>query len=213
MDQTDTLSARTREPGGSRNARRLRREGEVPALLSGLGEEPVAVAVPAHEFDLLQSHGAQLINLDLGDEQVEVLVREVQYDPFGQDVLHIDFDRVQRGQELELEVPLVFFGDPVGVAEGGIFQTRHDSVNVRCLPRAIPENLELDVTELAIGDEVRAKDIVMPEGVALADVDPEETLALISAPVEEEAEEEEAVEEAAAEPEVITAKKEEEEEA
>ena len=210
MDENQVLSARARTEVGSRASRRLRREGELPALLSGPGEEPVSLAISASDFELFQRTATQLVDLELEGEKVEVLVRDLQLDALGEKILHIDFDRVTRGQVLELTVPITFFGEPAGAVDGGIFQTHLDNVNVRCLPRAIPEFIEVDVRELGIGDEVRLRDLKLPEGVALVSEEGDEMVALVSAPAAEEEEEELLGEEGGEEPEVLTAKKEKE---
>jgi large subunit ribosomal protein L25 len=206
---TELLTARLREESGSRAARRLRRAGEIPAILIGQGKEPVQVAVPSFQFAKILRERTQLVTLDLGEERVEALVREVQFDTFGEKVLHVDFDRVTRGEELELEVPIEFFGDPAGSAEGGVFETRRNSLEIVCLPSAIPEKIEVDVTGLEIGAEILARDLTLPEGVTLVGDTEEDVIAVLAAPeieVEEEAEEAEE-----GEPEILTEKKSDEE--
>ncbi len=209
MDEM-TLTARTREERGSAASRRLRRAGEVPGNLVGLGMDPVSLAVNTTAFDKLLRTGAQLVTMRLDSEELDVLIRDIQWDAMGEKMLHVDFDRVKRGQKIELEIPLEFFGEPIGAAEGGVFQVHVTGLNVECLPRAIPDKIEIDVTELEVGAEVRAKDIELPEGVTLAGIDPEMLIVNLTAQaveVEEPAEGEEA--EGAAEPEVLTEKKEE----
>ena len=207
------ITARTREERGSAASRRLRRAGEVPGILAGLGMDPVSLAVGAHEFDKIYRSGAQLVTMDLDSEEVEVLVRDIQWSPMGDKMLHVDFDRVKRGQKIEVEIALEFFGEPAGAAEGGVFQVHVPGIKVECLPRAIPDMIEIDVTELEVGDEVRAKDIKLPDGVALAGLDPETLIVNVTAQaiVAEEPEEDEEAE-GAAEPEVLSEKKEEEKE-
>jgi large subunit ribosomal protein L25 len=204
------LMARTRDERGSAASRRLRRAGEVPGILSGLGEEAVPLAVGNHELDKVLRSSAQLVTLALGSDEVEALIREVQWDAMGEKLLHVDFDRVRRGQTLELEIPLAFFGEPAGAAEGAIFQTHLTGLSVECLPSAIPESIEINVTALETGDEIRAGGIELPEGVVLASgFDPETLIATLSARAVEEEEEDEGEDGDADEPEVLTEKKEE----
>lgn len=206
---SDDLSVRLREDTGSRASRRLRRAGEFPAVLGGLGQDVVNLAVPTQEFEKARRDGAQLLTLGLGDDQVEVLVRDIQYDAFGEKILHVDFDRVKRGELISLEIPIEFFGEPEGGSEAGIFQTRMTSLNVECLPRSIPEKIEVDIRGLTLGDEVRTADLTLPEGVSLVDVSGEEVIAVFAAlTVEEEVEE---VEEAADQPEILSEKQTDEE--
>jgi large subunit ribosomal protein L25 len=215
MDK-EKLKARNREEIGSAASRRLRRAGELPAVLAGAGKEAMPVAVSTHDFEFLQQGGTRVVTLDFGAQKVEALIREVQYDPMGENVIHVDFDRTVAGQTVEVEVRIEFFGEPVGVAAGGVFQARIDTVTVTCLPGAIPESLEVDVRELEIGGEVRVSDLDVPEGVEM-DLAPEEILAVVALPelIEEEEEAEEvevAPEGEEGEPEVIGKKKEQEEE-
>jgi len=208
--EASTLKARIRDERGSVAARRMRREGEVPGNIAGLGKDPRAIALNEHDFEMVYRSGAQLITIETPEETVEALIREVQLNTFGDRVLHVDFEEIQRGQAVEVEVPLDFFGEPAGVSDGGVFQHVLDRITVSCLPKDIPDKIEVDVRELGADEEIRVRDIVLPEGATVVDLEPDEVVALVSAPVveEEEGEEEEA---AAGEPEVIGKGKEEEE--
>jgi large subunit ribosomal protein L25 len=208
-----TLKARMRDERGSTASKRMRRGGELPANIAGLGKDPRAVAVSEHAFEKLYRAGAQLITIETPEETLEALIREVQLNAFGDKVLHIDFEEIQRGVTLQVEVPLEFFGEPAGVADGGIFQTVLDKLNVSCMPRDIPDSIEIDVRELEAGSNVTVGDVVLPEGVTLDDMEPDEVIAMVSMPAseeEEEAEEGEETAEAGSEPEVIGKDKQEE---
>jgi large subunit ribosomal protein L25 len=201
------ITARIRAERGSAASRRLRRAGEVPGLLATHGQDPVPLAVGAHEMGKVLRSGAQLVTMQLDQEELDVLVREIQWDTFGEMLLHVDFDRVVRGEKVKLQIPLVFYGEPAGALEGGVFQKHMKGIEVKCLPSAIPDTIEIDVTGLQIGDEIRVKEIVLPEGVDLAEGDPEAMVANVSVRVAErevEVEEPEGV----VEPEVLTEKQE-----
>ena len=207
-----TLTARIREERGSTASKRMRRGGELPSNIGGLGRDARAVAVSEHAFEKLYRSGAQLITLEVGDESLEALIREVQLNTFGDKILHVDFEEIQRGVSLQLEIPLVFFGEPAGVADGGVFQTILDTLNVTCLPRNIPESIEVDVRELVAGTNITIGDIVLPEGVTIDGLLPEDVVAMVTAQAIDEDEEEEALEgPSGAEPEVINKGKDEEE--
>lgn len=211
---TQKLNVMPREERGSAAARRLRRSGRLPANLSGLEAGPLAITIPEHEFELLQQHNVRLVAFELDGNPVEALIRDVQHDTFGDKVLHVDLERIERGESIEVEVAFDFFGEPAGAEEGGVFQVLMDAVTVECLPSAIPESIEIDVRKLAIGDEIRLRDVTFPEGVKPVDLDPEELVALVSEPEgEEEAAEGEEIlgEGAASEPELIRRKEAEEE--
>ena len=207
-----TLEARVREERGSTAAKRMRRGGELPANLAGLGKDARAIAVSEHSFEKLYRSGAQLLTIEMPDETVEALIREVQLNTFGDKILHIDFEEIKRGVTLQVEVPLVFFGEPAGVAEGGVFQTILDKLNVTCLPKNIPDSIEVDIRELATGENVTIGDVVLPEGVTIDGLEPDDVVAMLSAPALDEEEDEEGDEETSgSEPDVINKGKEEEE--
>lgn len=209
--QTEKLSAKPREEFGSAAARRIRRRGELPANLTGLGQAPLAITVPEHDFVAAQHHHARVLALSLNGETVEALVREVQYDTYGDRVLHVDFNRIEAGRTIEVEVEFEFYGEAPGVAAGGIFQVQTGEVTVECLPTSIPDRIEVDVSRLQLGEVIRMRDVTFPEGVSPVEMDPEQIVAQISEP-EEEGEGAEALEEGAtAEPELIRRKESEEE--
>lgn len=207
-----TMKARNREETGSAASRRLRRAGELPGLLAGLGAEPRSIAVGMHEFDQAQEAGARIVSLDLGTEQIEAFIREIQWDPYGAKILHVDFDRVDRTKLLEVDVAIVTFGEAEGVAAGGVLEIYIDTVTVTCLPGSIPEHLEVDVTRLGLGDDIRMRDVPLPEGVTVELDDDEVVMRVVEPEVEEGEEElEGALDEGSAEPEVISRGKEDKE--
>jgi large subunit ribosomal protein L25 len=201
MQNTKSIAARLREELGSRAAGRIRRKGEVPGILLGRGVDPVPLAVPTRDLELLHHHGAHLVALEFGQESVVALIREVQMDSLGKHLIHVDFDRIREGEKVELDIELRYFGLPK--VEGAVFQVLFGEVTVSCLPGAIPDRIEVDVRELKKGDEIRAKQIALPEGVELVDPKPEEIIAIFA---EIRLEEEAPEEGASAEPEVISAR-------
>ena len=207
-----TLAAATRDTRGKNEARRLRRAGRVPAVLYGggsIGGVPL-VADPDEVHRILHSESGvnTLISLSVdGGASSQVMVREFQVDPIRNTLLHVDFYRPALDKVITVTVPVVLAGEPTGVKQqGGLLDFVHRDVQVECLPTEIPEHIEIDVSELLIGQGVRLRDVL--EGVAWTPVsDPGTLLAHVIAPkVEEEAEEAEAEAEAAdeeAQPEVI----------
>ena len=196
------LNLLRRGESGKGVARKLRRAGRVPGVIYGGGGEPVMVSMEAREtLQLFQSIPVDntILNLSLDGEASpeQALVREVQVHPYRTELLHVDFIRVRRGVPIEVHVPVHLMGLPDGVRnEGGILeQVAHDII-VKCVPSLIPEGIEVDVTQLGIGDVLRAGDVVMPEGVENL-VDPERMICGVSAArlaLEELEDEEEGVE-------------------
>lgn len=206
-----TMKATTRTESGSKSAKRLRAAGQVPGIVYGHGQAPVAVAMDMHEVEMAIQHHERLLDIDIDGKTESVMFKEVQYDALGDNIVHIDLFRVNLDETIEVSVALHLVGTPAGVNEGGAIQQINNEITIETTPRNMPEELRVDVEGLNIGDHLCAKDVVLPEGMKLV-TDEEELLITISAPVSAEAEEAAEGEEGeAAEPEVIGAKKEDEE--
>ncbi len=197
-----TLTATTGRTTGTRSSRRLRAEGKVPAVVYGLGREPVAVTVDWRELRaaLVTDAGVNaLIDLSIegeGESQLSI-VKELQRHPIRQSVEHVDFLLIRRDQEITVDVPLVAEGDAAKVeAEQGMIETLLTTLSINAKPGSIPDQLTYDVSDLAVGDTITVGDLALPSGVT-TDVDPEEAIA--SAQVSRAAIEAEAIEAADAE--------------
>jgi large subunit ribosomal protein L25 len=211
-----TIRATRRDGIGKGPARTTRREGRVPGVLYGHGEESVALSVDARELQRLV-HSVSIENtiVDLAVEgvrqPVKVLIREIQRHPTREEYLHVDFFHIAMDEKLSVEVPIVLVGTPIGVKDkGGIVDHQLRELEVYCLPGEIPEKIEVDVSALDIGDAIHVGDIVVPEGVEV-EIDAERSVVTVLAPtVVAEEEAAAAAEEAPAEPEVIGKRKPEE---
>ncbi|MFO7899873.1 MAG: 50S ribosomal protein L25 [Planctomycetota bacterium] len=206
MNQQTTIQAERREATGSAAARRLRRSGKVPGVVYGHKEDVVPVQLGADDVHHLVAHRVMMLALDMGDTSEQVLVKEVQFDPLGEEVLHLDFERIAMDEEVEIECPVEFVGTAKGVAAGGVPEHPVADLTVRCLPGNIPENIKVQVSELEIGDTITVADIEAPDGVEVV-TEPEAVLITIRPPEELEEEEEEVLPE---EPELIGREEEEE---
>ena len=168
-----TLSAEAREDAGRGASRRLRREGRVPAILYGGTSKPVALTLDHNDLihnlhvEAFHSH---VLTINIGKKSEQAILKDVQHHPFKNEVLHVDLLRVKKGQKLHVTIPLHFVGteDAPGVKEGGVFSRNVVEVEVVCLPKDIPEYLEVDVSALEIGDSRHLTDIKLPEGVEIA---------------------------------------------
>jgi large subunit ribosomal protein L25 len=209
MAQTAQLSVQLRNELGSRRTKRLRDAGFVPGVIYGHKEAVIPVTLPRRELVHFLEHGTHVFELGMDGKNETVLVKDVQYDHLGIDVLHVDFARVDLNERVEVTVPLVLRGEPKGEKENGVLQQLVSDLEIECLVTQIPAEIRHNVADLGLDDEVRIKDLKLPEGVkALQDED------LIVAAVREVKDElapEAAAEEGAAEPEVIGKGKEEEE--
>lgn len=195
---TDVLKVERRDKLGTAATRRLRRTGRIPAVLYGHGAENQHLSIPETELQALLRHHAKTVKLE-GDIEETALISDLQWDPLGIDVLHLDLMRVNLREEVEVTVPIHLHGEAPGVREGGVLLENEHEVDIRCPAGSIPEQLELDVNELHVGDQKLAGDLELPRGVEL--VTPAETV-IVHVEVAR-APEEEVEGEAAGEPEVI----------
>jgi large subunit ribosomal protein L25 len=197
-----TLKATKREEKGTRNARRLRAAGNVPAVMYGHGEATTELSLPTHEIELALLHGERVLDIEIDGNTENALVHDVQYDTFGQELLHVDLVRVNLNETVEVTVPVVLRGTPKGTDEGGMLQQITAEVTVECLVRNIPEEIRVYVNDLEIGDTLFASDLEVEDGKIIED--PETPIASVTFISEEEVAEGEEEEGAAlAEPEVI----------
>lgn len=202
----DTLNVQKRKAGGKRDARRLRRAGSVPAILYGHGEENVSLTVSAEEMAAVVRHGGRVVELK-GAVAEKAFIRDLQWDTYGLDVLHVDFARVSEHERIEVEVPLELRGQAPGVKQGGVVELLVHEVEIECEAFSIPDKLEVNVNDLQLDGQLTAADLKLPAGVKLLS-DPETVLAHCVMPLAEEVEP--TVGEAgAAEPEIIGRKPEE----
>jgi large subunit ribosomal protein L25 len=181
-----TLKATLRESIGSGESRRLRNDGLLPAVVYGLGMEPVSIALNAREFTsaLKTEAGSNVIlNLEVGKNKYTTLAREIQRHPYKNEFLHIDLIQIDLTQKVEANVQINFLGTPVGVKdEGGLVQTINSTITVSTLPSSIPSSLDLDIADLSVGENATALDVKLPEGVELAAEDDDSILVTITLP-------------------------------
>jgi large subunit ribosomal protein L25 len=164
------LEAVKRSTFGKNEANRTRAAGQIPAVLYGgviVDGKPQAMPIavdPKALMNLLREGSGvnTLIGLKVGDEDVRVLMKEYQLDPVSHKLLHVDFFRIAMDKLLTVKVPITVKGEPKGVKQqGGMLDVVHHEVEVECLPADIPEHIELDVTELMLGQSIRLKDVAV----------------------------------------------------
>ncbi len=171
--KAEVLNVQLREQTGTAAAVRLRRTGMVPAVLYGHGEANRHLAIPSADIQAAIRNHSKTVTLQ-GAVSDTALLSHVQYDHLGINVLHLDLLRVNLRETVEVEVPIALHGDAVGVRSGGILLENLHSVAVRCPAGQIPETLQLEVSDLDVGGQKVAADLVLPEGVEL--VTPAETV-------------------------------------
>jgi large subunit ribosomal protein L25 len=169
-DADNTLIAEERSIVGSRPAGRLRRSGKVPAVMYGLETDTIKVAVPARELNHIlagESGANTLITLRMDGDEHLTLARQIQRHPTRGDLIHVDFIRVRRDVAVAAEVPVNLQGEPEGVRDGGVLEQLVFTLSVEAKPEDIPPAVEVDVSALAIGDQLRIADLQLPAGVAV----------------------------------------------
>ncbi len=217
MATTGIVNADIRTVSGSSEARRLRRQGQIPCVLQTLDQASVTqLQVSAHEMKMMLSrHASENLVLDLvvdGNAPRKVLLNDVQHDPITDAIVHMDFLEVSMTEKMQASVQIVLTGDPKGVTQGGgVLEHLVREIEVECLPGDMVEEIEADVSGLDIGDMLYARDLQLPAGVAVL-TQSDIAVALVSAPrTEETADEEEAAAEETTngEPEIVGGKKDE----
>jgi large subunit ribosomal protein L25 len=217
---TAQFTATTRSDSGTGNARKLRRSGQVPAVIYGHGREAQSLSLDAREFGKLLdriAYANTVIELMIDGKPAMTLIRDLQRHPFKPEILHVDFQELVAGEKVTVNVPLVFVGVPDGVRNGGgiLDQVMHE-VSIHVDPSMIPNHIDVEVTELTIGHSFHVGDLKLPDGVEVLD-EAEATICVVTAPktVVEEVPAEAVAEagETPTEPELIRKAKPEEEEA
>lgn len=162
----EVLNVESRDQIGTTASRRLRSSGRVPAVLYGHGQDTTHLSISERDVKSLMRHHSKTVTL-AGAIEETALVRDVQFDPLGIDVLHLDLLRVNLKESVEVTVPIRLQGDAPGLREGGMLLENLHEVQVRCSAGSIPEEVVLNVSELHVGGSLTASDLELPEGVEL----------------------------------------------
>jgi len=196
--QERTLTCGMRTEFRTSAAKRLRLSGKIPAIIYGR-QQPVAISVDAHEFQKkfrIISENV-IINIKVDNDNYDVLIKDYQEDLIKDRITHIDFFEIDKAKTLKTKVPVHISGTAVGVKIGGIFEFLLHEVEVECLPKDLPEKIEVDITNLELGQSIHIKDIVLEQGVKITNPDQQVICHVIKKKEVVEKPEEEAAEEAA----------------
>lgn len=179
-----TIVAQRRDQKGTGPARAFRREGLIPGVVYGRGGEPISLLVAAKDLQSFLRHHGSVAKLEFAGETGEAgmgaLLKATQRHPISRQILSVDFLRISLTEKVQLNVPLVLVGEAPGVKlENGVLEQSLHLINVECLPTAIPEQLELDVSGMRTGNSLHVRDIVVPEGVEIL-TGADESVAVIS---------------------------------
>ena len=181
-DRNLTAELRTETKTGA--ARRLRRAGRIPAVMYG-HREPLLLSIDAREFSrkFQQISESTIIHLAAGGATYDVLVKDFQANNIVGRLEHLDFFEIERGKLLRARVLLHYVGNPIGVREGGLQELLVHEIEVESLPQDLPERIEVDIENLAVGQSLHVGDLAPPEGVRFV-TPPEQVVALIAHKVE-----------------------------
>jgi large subunit ribosomal protein L25 len=178
------LKVELRSEKGSRPAGRLRREGRLPGVVYGLGEESVSVTVNAHQLGTILSSksGANtLITLQIDGHDQLALARQIQRDAVKGSLVHVDFIRVRADQTIQAEVRIDLQGEAEGLSQGGMLEQMMHTLTVEGKPGQLPNEIAHDVSALEVGDQLHVKDLAIPAGITVVN-DSEDLIATISLP-------------------------------
>ncbi|MDX1494445.1 MAG: 50S ribosomal protein L25/general stress protein Ctc [Longimicrobiales bacterium] len=187
MTTTATLKAEPREATGKGAARKMRQDGQVPAVVYGRDADTLHLKLNTHDADHLFRHISvdnTIVELSLEGEKepIQTLVREIQTHPWKGHILHVDFYRIQAGVEVDVEVPIHLMGTPVGVKmEGGVLEQALHDLPLRCIPSKIPEVIEVDVSGMEVNDVLHVYDLEFEEGVEVT-ISTDRTICSVSIP-------------------------------
>ena len=167
MAKTLLLKAEVREHTGSKAVRKIRDQGRIPAIVYGHKQEPVSISLDTHDFVEGLHHGHRLMDIQIGRKKEKMIVKELQYDYLGKNIIHADLMRVDVTESVRVTVPIELKGTAVGTHEGGIVEEHADHLEIECKATDIPEKIVVSVKELHVGEAIHAGDIELPGGVTL----------------------------------------------
>ena len=192
MSKFEKLNVDIRKEHGTSAARRARLQNKVPAVVYHSGVEATPLSVDKISLNKALRTGQMIFEVNVEDKDQFVLVKEIQYYPVTDEIIHIDFQKVKEDEKISLEVTVRSSGEAQGVKLGGLLVQMLNSVNIKCRPAEIPEFLEIDVTDMEMNTNLFVKDITLPEDVEMLTAD---DIAVVSVQEPKEEKEEQVVEE------------------
>ena len=167
MAKTLLLKAEIRESTGSKAGQRIRKQGRIPAIVYGHKEQTISISLDAHNFIEGLHHGHRLMDVQIGKKKEKMIVKELQYDHLGKNIIHADLMRVDITEMIKVTVPIELKGTAQGTHEGGIIEEHSDHLEIECKANDIPETIVVSVKYVHVGTALHAGDIQLPDGVKL----------------------------------------------
>jgi large subunit ribosomal protein L25 len=179
MAQYEKLGILTREQTGPKVAKALRRDGKIPANFYYAGEESIKLALDKKIFRKAVHSGHHIFEIDLDGKEQYVMIKEVQYHPVTDDIIHVDLMRVRRDQKMNIAVPIILEGTPIGVKEGGILTQNLQTLEISCLPSDVPEHIVVDVSDFELNYVMNVNQIKVDDSIEIVTADDMDVLAIV----------------------------------
>lgn len=165
MAQATAVTAETRSTSGSRASQKLRAAGLVPGVVYGHKEDNLDIQLKHEEVEKMLREGHKVVDLTVGGKTESCLIRDMQWDTFATDVLHVDFMRVSKGELIHTEVEVELHGDAPGSLAGGILEQPHHTLEIEVPALQTPDKIIVDISSMKIGDTITVGDLTLPENV------------------------------------------------
>lgn len=163
------IKAKIRELGKKSDLKRYRKEGFIPAVIYGEGKEGKYILLDHTAFNKSFRKtigGVAIFDIDIDGEKHSTFIKDKQVHPVSRKIVHIDFVELHKGQPITLEIPINFVGVAKGSKEGGVVEYLHRSIEISCLPKDIPDEIEVDISELGVGDALHFAEVDLPDTIA-----------------------------------------------
>ncbi|VTS07181.1 50S ribosomal protein L25 [Tuwongella immobilis] len=173
MAESVILKAEPRSGSGTRNSRHLRKQGKIPAVLYGHKEATQSLVISAEDFETVMKQHARVLDVQLPEKTEKVLIRELQWDYLGKEIVHIDFYRVSADERIEVKVVVELKGMAPGALSGaGVLDQPLHELHVECPALSVPDSIRVDISKLQLGQAIHVKELTIPAGVkVLEDAD------------------------------------------
>tara|TARA_B100000579_G_C22687972_1_gene783549 strand:+ start:61 stop:762 length:702 start_codon:yes stop_codon:yes gene_type:complete len=180
------LDIENREVVGKRATKDLRRSGKVPSVLYFKGEEPLSISIEKRLLYKAMKSDQRIYEMDINNESQYVMIKDIQYHPVTDDVMHVDFMRVRRSEKMTISVPIILVGKSIGVTEGGILSQSLNQIEISCFPTNVPDQIEVNIEDLQINSSISVAEVsIDDEDIEILTAD-EISVASINAPREDE---------------------------
>ena len=156
------LTVEKREASGSKDLKGLRKDFKIPGVYYSYDGSNILFQISQSEIKNAIQSGANIFTVNVGGNEQNVIFKSVQYHPVTEEIIHIDLYGVDMNKSISIKIPITYTGTPVGVsAEGGVVITNLNEIEISCLPKDIPDNIEVDISEVALGENIQAGDVDM----------------------------------------------------